>query len=219
MGVYANGDDRPTDNWTPVGSTDLVKVDINSIMDFANLLSSEIKDQFQVNLQQGIEPMMRIRTPMGGGGLREGAFFQQMHTMELHSAGDLLKDVAMGLSSLMSAAVAIYADYLSGDGLSSATVDDVTKAFDPGPGVETMQGYLDTQSGTVADDNPNNSLPVDLSQVPISAQTVLAGDPVSGTVYDPNQPLTIGTGGATYTIQGDSDQVNQAPTDPYLANR
>ncbi|HWB36782.1 MAG TPA: hypothetical protein VHA75_12225 [Rugosimonospora sp.] len=214
--VDDGGGPPPTDNWTPVGS-DLIKVDIDGIGDYAKALSDEITKQFEVNVRQGIEPMMRIRAPMGGGGLKEGAFFQQMHVVELKAAGELLRDVSLGLSSLMSAALAIQAEYLTGDALSSANLDDVINAFYPGPGMKTMQQQMDDSGGDTPDDPAPNPLPQNIiNQMPPSAQQMYNSDPVSGTTYDPSQDVQVGDGAGAYTIKGDQDGIGDAPVDPVL---
>ncbi len=207
-----------SDNWVPAVSD--VKVDIKGIQDFATLIGHEIKDQFQVNMQTGIEPMMRIRAPMGGGSLKEGAFFQQMHVRELKAAGDLLRDVALGMSSLSAAALAIYADYLGGDNLSSATVDDVMNAFYPGPGQQTLQGHDADDPASPVNDSPNYD-PADDPRIPADIRAVIiagesGGGGGTGDQYDPSAPQTVGTGSGAYTIQGDYDKMNDAPTDPVL---
>jgi hypothetical protein len=222
MGVPRDND-QPSDGWVPV-DTSPIKVDISGLQDFAKLLNSELKDDFQVNMQQGVVPMLQVAAPFGGGGLHEGSFFRQAHDRTRGAIGGLLGDVTLGLQSLSLAATSIYFEYLGGDNLGSATLDDVMNAFYPPPGMMTLQQKIkQDNNGQVPDatQDPKQAAE-DARQRHLLYQT--GGNPNdlhpennTSSDYNPDDPLVIAQGQAgQYTIQGDADQMNDAPPDPML---
>ncbi len=213
---------QPTDTWVPVDKSP-IKVDISGLQDFATLVSNETKNDFDVNLQQGVLPMLQVAAPFGGGGLHEGEFFRQAHDRARGALGPLLNDVTMGLQSLACAATSIYYEYLGGDNLSSATLDDVENAFFPGPGIMSLQQKVQQQNGGQA---PDVTAP-DPQQAAEQARLrhlieVNGGNPNdlnpannTSSSYNPDNPLTVAGGQpGQYTIQGDSDHMMDTPTDP-----
>jgi len=203
----SGGGGKPSDAWTPVDG-DGIKVDINGLTDFVEALGKELKDQFEVNLKQGIEPMLRVRAPFGGGTLKEGQFFQQMHVRDLGAVAELLKEATLGLNAINSAAFAIAVDYLGSDALSSATVDDVSKAFNPGDGVKSLQSQIAADpaaaNGTDASDVTVPSSPPPDFEVPV--------DPAAA--YDPDAKVVVGDGAGAYTIPADAAHPHDTPDDP-----
>lgn len=206
----SGGGGTPTDTWQPVDG-DGIKVDINGLLDFVEALGKEMKDQFDVNLKQGIEPMLRVRAPFGGGTLKEGQFFQQMHVRDLAAVGKLLQDASLGLAAINSAAFAIAMDYRGSDALSSATVEDVTKAFNPGDGVKSLQSQIAGDPGAanvtdVSDATIPSSPPPDF-EVPVDPAAAV--DP-----FNPDGKQVIGDGAGKYTIPEDTDHPHDTPDIP-----
>ncbi|GAA5185153.1 hypothetical protein GCM10023322_28240 [Rugosimonospora acidiphila] len=198
----------PTDNWHPVDKAP-IKVDVSGLQDFAKLVHDELTNDFTVNFQQGVQPMLQAIAPFGDGGLQEGKFFREQHQDCVEAIGGLLQDIGMGMDSLSSAATSIYIEYLSGDELSSATLDDVLTAFFPTPGMMTLQQKLDQgdkDGGSDSSDGKTTDVPPKIPQLDPNAPAPH---------YDPGAGQTIapGTPGA-YTIPADSDHMNQTPTDP-----
>ncbi len=210
-----DGATPPTDIWRPVDKSP-IKVDISGLQDFAKLLNSELKDDFQVNLRQGVEPMLRVAAPFGGGGLREGQFFRQAETRTRTAIGGLLSDVYLGLQSLSLAATSIYFEYLSGDNLASATLDDVMNAFYPPPGMMTLQQKIQQQDGSSSGSGQGQDQQAGDPKIPdLSKQSPNPND--IGPGYNPDAPQVIAAGQpGQYTIPGDSDHMSDAPPDPML---
>ncbi|GIH14081.1 hypothetical protein [Rugosimonospora africana] len=199
---------KPTDNWHPVDQAP-IKVDISGLQDFAKLLDDELKNDFQVNLKQGVEPMLHVAAPFGGGGLKEGQFFNQMHRNSELSIGRMLGDVAMGLQALSAAATSIYFEYLGGDNLGSAEVDDVMNAFYPPPGTMTLR------QKAAQDDKANDGDQSD-GKTPSEDPNIPKIDPNAKVPsFNADDPQVIAKGQAgEYTIPGDSDHMADTPADP-----
>jgi len=211
----SGGGGKPTDAWTPVDG-DGIKVDITGLTGFVEALGKEMKDQFEVNLKQGIEPMLRVRAPFGGGTLKEGQFFQQMHIRDLQAVGELLKEATLGLAAINSAAFAIAMDYLGSDALSSATVEDVTKAFHPGDGVKSLQSQIAANN---PDSDPTAATLTDLSDANIPTSSPpdfeVPVDPAAGVdPYNPDAKVVVGDGTGQYVIPEDTDHPHDTPDDP-----
>jgi hypothetical protein len=209
------------DTWQPVDKSS-VKVDIKGLQDFAKLVSDELKNDFTVNMQQGIAPMLRVAAPFGGGGLHEGALFRQHHDRARMAIGGLLGDITLGMQALSMAAMAIAFEYLGGDNLSSATLDDVSNAFHPPPGMMTLKQKIQQDNAgqlpDVTKDPQQEAEDARLRQL-MRKMGENPNDlhPENNTSSDlnPDDPLVIAENKpGQYTIQGDSDHMNDTPPDP-----
>jgi hypothetical protein len=200
-------DKKPTDTWHPVDQAP-IKVDISGLQDFAKLLGDEMKNDFEVNLKQGIEPMMQVAAPFGGGGLKEGQFFYHAHRDNELAAGRMLGEVAMGMQSLGAAATSIYYEYLGGDNLGSAQVDDVMNAFYPPPGTMTLRQKADQDDKGDGKGTPSTTQGGDPNIPKLDPNAKPPEfNPDAPQVIDPGQP-------GQYTIPGDSDHMANTPADP-----
>jgi hypothetical protein len=199
---------KPTDNWHPVDQAP-IHVDISGLQDFAKLLDDEMKNDFEVNLKQGVEPMLHVAAPFGGGGLKEGQFFNQMHRNSVLAAGRVLGDVALGMQALSAAATSIYFEYLGGDNLGSAQVDDVMNAFYPPPGMMTLRQKAAQEDKSNDGDKPGTDTPNEDANIPKIDPNAKVPEFNSDApqVISPGQP-------GQYTIPGDSDHMGDTPVDP-----
>lgn len=142
------------DKWLVDGNID---VDIHQLQDFAKHIKDELEQNFRPSFEHGIKPMLTVRAPFGGGGLREAGFFRDRHDESRMAAAKLMGDVMKGLTALSTAAMSISAEYLTGDALAQATNDEVLRAFSGVEGQKTLDEYWASDEGK--DANPDKSLP------------------------------------------------------------
>jgi hypothetical protein len=199
---------KSTDPWQPVDQSP-IKVDISGLQDFVKLLNDELKNDFTVNMNQGVKPMLQV-VP-GLGRLNESAFFQQAHALARVAIIGLLRDVPIGLEALSSAATSIYYEYAGGDNLSAAQVDDVNNAFSPPPGTMTLrQKFKLDDDGTSQDPGQDQDPGQPATPPPASGQ-----DDGSSKPFNPDDPQVVAPNQpGQYVIPGDSDHMNDTPADP-----
>jgi hypothetical protein len=217
MSRIDDGGGPPSDTWTATDNSPIT-VDISGLDDFAKLMAGESKDQFAANMQQGIVPMLSVAAPFGGGGLKEGAFYRQIHDEARKAIGGLLSDVSNGLQSLGLAATSIYYEYYTGDTLGKSTVDDVFNAFYPPPGMQTLQQKQQEADKT----DPGSTTTTTSTQPPPPHGPGHMHDPDDNAPdygFGSDYSTTIADGKpGQYVIPGDSDHMGDAPADPMLGN-
>jgi hypothetical protein len=111
------------DEWLQQG----VDVDIQSLQDFAEAVRATLND-FNTSLGAGIMPLVTVQ-PRLGSVVKEGAYLRDSHGLQVQAMQAMLRDVTLGLNALAMAAEAIALEYMAGDALSQATLDDVRDAF------------------------------------------------------------------------------------------
>lgn len=203
------GDLPGHDTWVPVDKAP-IKVNVESLREYSMLLSDEIKNDFNVNLKQGVTPMMRVQSTFAGMG--EGKLYRGTHAKALMAAGAMLKDLSMGLVSLSQAAASIYFEYVGGDDLSKAQVDDVYEAFYPTKGQKTVQDAANEQQAKT--DQQGGS--ADQNQPVVDPKQITDPvDPAAINNWDQSFVVAEGTEGEYVVNANQSDMMN-TPEDPML---
>ncbi|GAA0726718.1 hypothetical protein Drose_12195 [Dactylosporangium roseum] len=201
------GDLPGNDTWVPVDKSP-IKVNVESLREYSTLLSDEVKNDFNVNLKQGVTPMMRVQSTFGGMG--EGKLYRGQHAKSLMAAGAMLKDLSMGLVSLSQAAASIYFEYIGGDDLSKAQVDDVYEAFYPTKGQKTVQDAVNEQqpkNGQQGDGTGQNQPIVDPKQLTEPAM------PSAMNNWDDSFVVAEGTNGE-YVVNANQSDMIDTPESP-----
>lgn len=154
-----------SDEWL---AKDEIKVEVDSLKDFADHIKAELEQNFRPSYEAGILPMLTVQAPFGGTAeMKEGALFRNRHANSVTAARELLSEVMRGMLALATAAMSIQAEYLMGDAFSQAQSDQVLNAFSGVDGQKMLSDYWNqpaegadqsTDSGTVtaAQQDPNN---------------------------------------------------------------
>lgn len=222
MTRYDGDGGKPTDTWLAQDDSP-IKVNIDSLGDYAKLMQDEAKGDFHNNLTNGVMPMLRVQAPFGGGGLKEGAYYRQNHDNAKKAVGSFISDVFNGLQALSCAAQSIHFEYLSGDDMSKASMDSVWNAFYPTSGKTLQDAQNDNDKSS--DDTGNTkttATTVDPNAQAGHGHPGQSRDPVdnssdadSGYTNDQQTVINAGQTGQ-YVIPADSDHVSDAPADPAI---
>lgn len=176
-----------------------VEVDIQTVLAFAEKVGA-ITEDFSKSLGDGVTPLMSgTRANFGGGVINEGGYLRSLHDRHREAAMYMIRDVVAGLSALSRASAAVGAEYLYGDALTQATVDDVYGAFTPT--VTAAPATAPPGSGeTVADPTLDPSV----YGGPSGYHSIVPGDQ---RVVAPGQP-------GEFTIPADDEHVYDVPQAP-----
>ncbi|WP_432835347.1 hypothetical protein [Dactylosporangium sp. CA-092794] len=205
---YDSGDLPGHDAWQPVDHSP-IQVNVASLADYVKLVGKELED-YNENLKSGVLPMMRVQSAFAGFG--EGKLYRGTHAKAVTAVTDLLKDVSFSLNSVAQAALGIYYEYIGGDDLGKAKVDDVYDVFWPSDGRPMVQD--DTQPSQPETD-PNkftgSASTTDYLHMTDPATVTDPGDSYFNT-WD--QGFTVGDGGNKYDVYGNQSDMMGAPADP-----
>lgn len=190
-----------------------IKVDIQQLQDFAKHIQEELEQNFKPSFENGVKPMLMVQSPFGAGGLEEARFFRARHDESRAAIAAMLGDAMKGLVSLHMAASSIAAEYLNGDAMASATIDDVYKAFNGSEGQKTLEDYW---SDTPGEQQADGAIPEEAKD---PGKYFRDGDndgradtdTDTGGMYD-QTTIADGTSGE-YTIQGDAEDLNRPELD------
>jgi hypothetical protein len=203
------GDLPGHDSWQPVDHSP-IRVNVASLKEYTLLVAKEM-DDYTANLKSGVVPMMKVHSTFAGMG--EGKLYRDTHAKALKAIGDLLHDLTFSLNSVSQAAAGIYFEYIGGDDLGKAKVEDVYDVFWPSDGRQTVQG------------DPGAPPADDKSQFTGSASTtdyktdppVSTGHPAADTssvVNDWDKGFKVGDGANAYDIHANQSDMMSAPDDP-----
>ncbi|MEV6931464.1 hypothetical protein AB0M46_44205 [Dactylosporangium sp. NPDC051485] len=198
-------DDLPGhDTWTPIDHSK-IQVNVESLQHYAKLVKDELGD-FTENLKNGVLPMTKVQSTFAGFG--EGKLYRGTHAKAVTAVGDLLKDVGMSLNAILQASTGIYFEYLGGDDLSKAGVDDVYDVFWPSDGRPTLQDEVNKQQpqGQTGGDGTTDPAPI----VPPAG----SDDSTSSYFNQWDKGFSVGDGGATYKVSDNQSDMMGAPEDP-----
>ncbi len=183
-----------------------INVDIQQLKDFALAIQKEMEENFQPSFNNGLQPMLTVQAPFGGGGMKEAAFFRGRHDESRMAVSHLMGDVMKGLVALSTAAMSISAEYLTGDALAQATNEDVLNAFHGVDGQETLSGNWQQEG------DPTESLPEQaVNPTPMSPYEGMESCPTGDKREETPQWAqreVVGEGSGAYVIQGDSEQMH-----------
>jgi hypothetical protein len=173
------------DSWAPVDHSP-IKVNVASLGDYVRLVGKEI-DDFNTNLRDGVLPMTKVQSTFAGFG--EAKLYRGVHANALAATGELLQDVSYSLQAIAQAALGIYYEYVGGDDVGRANVDDVYDVFWPGDGRSTVQSATSAGSSSSA--------------------------PVAGSYFNSwDEGFTVGEGGNAYAVPSNDNDMMGAPEDP-----
>ncbi|WP_433056685.1 hypothetical protein [Dactylosporangium sp. CS-033363] len=173
------------DAWAPVDHSP-IKVNVASLADYVQLVGKEI-DDFNTNLRDGVLPMTKVQSTFAGFG--EAKLYRGVHANALAATGEMLQDVSYSLQAIAQAALGIYYEYVGGDDVGRANVDDVYDVFWPGDGRSTVQSATSSNSSSPA--------------------------PVAGSYFNSwDEGFTVGEGGNAYSVPGNENDMMGAPEDP-----
>ena len=183
-----------------------INVDIQQLKDFALAIQKEMEENFQPSFNNGLQPMLTVQAPFGGGGMKEAAFFRGRHDESRMAVSHLMGDVMKGLVALSTAAMSISAEYLTGDALAQATNEDVLNAFHGIDGQETLSGHWQQEG------DPTESVPEQaVNPTPMSPYEGMDSCPTEDKREETPQWAqreVVGEGPGTYVIQGDAEQMH-----------
>ncbi|WP_426510235.1 hypothetical protein ACPPVO_05820 [Dactylosporangium sp. McL0621] len=194
------------DSWTPVEHTD-IKVNVSSLGDYVKYVNKEIED-YNTNLKDGVLPMTKVQSTFAGFG--EAKLYRGVHANALAATGEMLKDVAFSLQAIASAAVGIYYEYLGGDDLGKAKVDDVYDVFWPSDGRPTLQDKLKEQQPPASTENTS----FEASEYRPETEGVIPPTPGSTYFNTWDQGFTVGEGNNAYHVNDNGNNMMGAPEDP-----
>jgi len=208
------GDAPGHDNWVPVDVAP-IKVNVDSLREYSILLGKEMTDDFNVNLKQGVMPMLRVQSTFGGMG--EGKLYRGAHAKATMAVGMMLKDLSFCLSALSQASAAIYFEYIGGDDLSKAKVDDVYDVFYPTDGRQTIQGAAaEEQAAKDAKAPPEFTGSASTTDyLPDPAHPEQVAEPTNFASWDDPFKVAEGTAGQ-YDVAGNQTDMINTPEDPFL---
>ncbi|WP_433083593.1 hypothetical protein ACQP1P_05160 [Dactylosporangium sp. CA-052675] len=198
------------DSWTPVDHSP-IKVNVSSLADYVKLIGKEVED-YNTNLKDGVLPMTKVQSTFAGFG--EAKLYRGVHANALAATGDLLKDVSFSLQAIAQAALGIYYEYLGGDDLGKANVDDVYDVFWPTDGRPTLQDQVKAaQPGQGTDDAPFTG---SANAAEHRMQTEGAIPPTDGSAYFNtwDQGFSVGEGANSYYVYNNENDMMGAPEDP-----
>lgn len=180
-----------------------IKVDLNSLTDFAELIRKEVQENFMPSFNDGIKPMLSASVPWGGGGMPEGLFYGDFQKDARVALGKMMNDVMTGLTAISVAAGSIAGQYALGDDMAKASNDDVLKAFSE---KETKNGKSldDMLKDTPADKKADESLPKNIQDQIDAAEKEYKSEQSTGDgVSDIYDAQTYGKGDGAYTVEAD----------------
>ncbi|GAA3457889.1 hypothetical protein [Dactylosporangium matsuzakiense] len=197
------------DGWTPIDNSP-VKVNVASLGDYVRLVSKEIED-FNSNLKDGVLPMARVQSTFAGFG--EAKLYRGVHANVLAAQNEMLKDVSFSLQAIAQAALGIYYEYLGGDDLGKANVDDVYDVFWPTDG-RTLQDEVNAQQAQPG--TTEGAFTGSANAAEHRAEVDGTIPPVDGSSYFNtwDQGFTVGEGGHTYQVYDNESNAMAAPEDP-----
>ncbi|QOC89815.1 hypothetical protein [Micromonospora craniellae] len=183
-----------------------INVDIQQLKDFAQAIQKELDENFRPSFEGGLQPMLTVQAPFGGGGMKEARFFRGRHDESRMAVSHLMGDAMKGLVALSTAAMSISAEYLTGDALAQATNDDVFNAFHAVDGQETLSGAW--QEGDATD--PAETVPQEATDPVTNPYHGTDPIPSSDREQTPEwaQREVIGEGSGAYVIPGDSERMH-----------
>lgn len=207
------GDLPGHDSWQPVDHSP-IQVNVASLKEYTLLIAKEM-DDFTANLKSGVLPMMKVHSTFGGTG--EGKLYRGTHAKAQSAIADLLKDLSFSLNSISQAAAGIYFEYIGGDDLGKAKVDDVYDVFWPSDGRQTVQGDPNAQPDPKASDDQSQftGSASTTDYLPDKSQT--GGDPAGGDssiVNDWDKSFKVGDGTNAYDVYANGSDMMSAPADP-----
>lgn len=207
---YAGGS-PPTDNWQPVDNAD-IQVNVTSLKQYYEHIQQEL-DDFNANLKNGVTPLMKVQSTFAGFG--EGKLYRGTHAKALFAVSDMLKDVSFSLAAIVQASAGIYFEYLGGDDLSKAKVDDVYDVFWPSDGRPTLQDQFKTDPAKTDDQTqqPYNGS-ANAAEHNQQMNPATASDPGSSLFNGWDNGFTVGDGDNKYTVGGNQSDMMGAPKDP-----
>ncbi|MEU5553777.1 MULTISPECIES: hypothetical protein [unclassified Micromonospora] len=185
-----------------------INVDIQQLKDFAQAIQKELDENFRPSFEGGLQPMLTVQAPFGGGGMKEAAFFRGRHDESRMAVSHLMGDAMKGLVALSTAAISISAEYLTGDALAQATNDDVLNAFHGVDGQETLSGAW--QEGNA--DDPAGTVPQEAANpVPMNPYEGMDSCPTGDRREETPawaQREVVGEGPGAYVIAGDAERLH-----------
>jgi hypothetical protein len=203
------------DSWTRVDHSP-VKVNVASLADYVKLVGKEIED-FNTNLKNGVIPMTKVQSTFAGFG--EAKLYRGTHANALAAAGELLKDVSFSLQAIAQASLGIYYEYLGGDDLGKAHVDDVYDVFWPSDGRPTLQDQVKDQQPATSTDNAAWTGSANAAEHRMETEHGGPGapdttDPSSNYFNTWDQGFSVGEGDNSYYVYGNDQDMMGAPEDP-----
>jgi hypothetical protein len=208
---YNNEDLPGHDSWQPVDHSP-IQVNVASLKDYVMLVGKEMQD-FTENLKSGVVPMTKVQSTFAGFG--EGKLYRGTHAKALMAVTDLLKDVSFSLNAITQASLGIYYEYLGGDDLSKAKVDDVYDVFWPSDGRETLQDKVNAaQPATTQSQEQPWQGSANAAEHRMETDPATASDPDSSLFNQWDQGFTVGDDGAKYDVHDNQSNMMGAPDDP-----
>jgi len=206
------------DSWTPVDHAP-IQVNVASLGDYVKLVGKEIED-FNSNLKDGVLPMTKVQSTFAGFG--EAKLYRGVHANALAAQNQMLKDVSFSLQAIAQAALGIYYEYLGGDDLGKANVDDVYDVFWPSDGQKTLQDEVNAQQPQTTDtawQGSANAVEHRMETEQGGPGTTDPNDPYynssSSTYFNTwDQGFTVGEGTNSYYVWNNDSNAMAAPEDP-----
>jgi len=200
------------DNWKPVDHSQ-IKVNVSSLADYVKLVAREA-DDFNTNFKNGVTPMMKVQSTFAGFG--EAKVYRGTHTNAVLATGDMLKDVAISLQAISQAALGIYYEYVGGDDLGKANVDDVYDVFWPSDGRPTLQDELKKQQPAESGDSPPPFMgSANAAEHRMETEGSIAPTDPGSTYFNTwDQGFTVGEDGNAYHVSDNGNNMMGAPEDP-----
>ncbi|WP_432985968.1 hypothetical protein [Dactylosporangium sp. CA-233914] len=196
------------DTWRPVDHSP-IQVNVASLKDYVMLVGKEVED-FNTNLKSGVVPMTKVQSTFAGFG--EGKLYRGTHLKAVNAVGELLKDVSFSLNAIVQASLGIYYEYLGGDDLGKASVDDVYDVFWPSDGRPTLQDQVKSNEPETTDQPFTGS--ANAAEHRMQTDPATASDPGSTYFNNWDQGFTVGEGDGAYTVYGNQSDMMGAPEDP-----
>ncbi|MFI5906768.1 hypothetical protein [Dactylosporangium sp. NPDC051541] len=197
------------DNWTPVDHSP-IQVNVGSLGDYVKLVGKEIED-FNANLKDGVLPMTKVQSTFAGFG--EAKLYRGYHANALAAQNEMLKDVSFSLQAIAQAALGIYYEYLGGDDLGKANVDDVYDVFWPSGGQKTIQDEVKAQQPQGATEGAWQGS-ANAAEHRAEVEGTIPPSPGSTYFNTWDQGFTVGEGDNSYYVWNNGSNAMAAPEDP-----
>lgn len=194
-----------------------VRVEPDALKDFADQTSAQAQ-AFQTAFANGVMPLM-VQAAQVGGSTREAAALANRHADVLNQMQLFARDAGIGLTALGMGAQTIAVNYVDSDATQAATMTQVTDAFYPQPGDQSLRALSIGAADSAVDVTDEDQAVADEIQAALPAPDDMTPDDPDG--YVPAEPraedqvIPLGDGGDEYTVYADDDIETRSYEDAY----
>jgi hypothetical protein len=193
-----------------------VRVEPDLLKDFSDQTTAQAQ-AFQTAFSNGVMPLMPQAAQVGGS-TREAAALANRHADVLNQMQLFARDAGIGLTALGMGAQTIAVNYLDSDATQAASMAQVTDAFFPEPGEQSLRDLSIGAADSAVDVTDEDQAAADRIEAALPAPDDMTPDESSYTPVDPraaDQDIALGSGGDEYVVRADDDIETRSYEDAY----